>query len=67
MENIEKRIESESKAMRRITNDDLMCRYCRYRYDDSKKLGNTSRCEVYELKPNNVLLGSDCPYRENEE
>lgn len=46
--------------MKRVTNDDLVCKDCLFKYDDSVKLGNTSKCEVYEAKPNEVLLGGEC-------
>lgn len=52
---------NEQLCMKRITNDDLVCRDCLYRYDDSQILGNTSRCEMYgESKPNEIILGKDC-------
>ena len=57
---LEKRIESEQSCMKRITNDDLVCKDCIHKLDDSVKLGNTSACEVYELKPGKVLLGGEC-------
>ena len=56
----EKRIESESRSVRAITNADLVCRDCIYRLDDSERLGNTSQCKRYISKPNQVLLGRDC-------
>lgn len=56
----EKRIESESRSIGRITNADLVCRDCIYRLDDSERLGNTSQCKRYIPKPNQVLLGRDC-------
>ena len=54
------RTKSEQKCMRRITNNDLKCKDCLYRYDDTVKLGNTSICEMYNPKPNKVILGEDC-------
>lgn len=63
---LEKRIESEARAGRRISNKDLVCKHCAYKYDDSKKLGNTSRCQAFKRKPTNILLGGNCPYRRTE-
>lgn len=63
----ENRIKSEQAAMRRITNNDLVCKDCLYRYDDTVKLGNTSVCEMYNPKPNEVLLGEDCDLYDKEE
>lgn len=54
------RIMSEQQCARRITNDDLVCKDCAFKLDDSKKLGNTSQCEIFELKPNEVLRGGSC-------
>lgn len=57
----EARIHSEQRAMKRITNDDLVCKDCLVRFDDSVKFGNTSKCETYPVtKPNHVLLGGKC-------
>lgn len=58
--NLKKRIVSEQKCMKRITNDELACKTCAYKYDDTIKLGNTSTCEMYDVKPDKVLLGGDC-------
>lgn len=38
------RMESEARAFKRITNNDLVCKDCLYKLDDSKILGNTSFC-----------------------
>ena len=58
--NLKKRIVSEQQCMRRITNDELVCKTCIYKYDDTVKLGNTSVCEMYDVKPDEVFLGGDC-------
>ena len=60
MGDFKKRIESESQCISRTTNQNLKCRDCLFRLDDSKILGNTSRCQEYPLKPNQVLKGGDC-------
>lgn len=59
-EEMKKRIASEQQCMKRITNNDLVCKDCIFAYDDSIKLGNTSECDKYNVKPNQVLLGGDC-------
>ncbi len=64
---LQRRILSEQKCMRRITNNDLVCKTCIYKFDDTVKLGNTSRCEIYDVKPNDVLLGEDCEDYTSEE
>lgn len=59
-EEMKKRILSEQQCMKRITNNDLVCKDCLFVYDDSVKLGNTSVCDKFAAKPNKVLLGGDC-------
>lgn len=64
----ENRIESEAMSTSRVTNNDLVCRTCKKKFDDSYIFGNTSKCEYFrERKPNEVLLGGDCIGYENEE
>lgn len=55
-----KRYESEQRAIFRVTNNDLVCKDCKYCYDDSIRYGNTSVCGIYNAKPNKVLLGGKC-------
>lgn len=57
---MKRRIASEQQCMKRLTNNDLVCKDCKFALDDTVKLGNTSTCEKYDLKPNEVLLGDDC-------
>lgn len=59
-EEIKKKIASEQQCMKRITNDDLVCKDCQFVYDDSVKFGNISTCDKFTVKPNQVLLGGDC-------
>lgn len=66
MKDLEKRIKSESRSVIRITNAVLKCRDCKFRWDDSNILGNTSRCIKYPLKPNEVLKGGNCPKYQKE-
>ena len=63
---LKKRIVSEQQCMKRITNNDLVCNDCAFRYDDTVKLGNTSVCEKFDVKPVEVLLGGDCIEYEKE-
>lgn len=65
-EEMKKRIASEQQCAKRITNNDLVCNDCVFALDDSIKLGNTSMCQKYDLKPNKVLLGDDCDEYEQE-
>ena len=67
MEDFERRIESESQSISRITNQDLVCKDCGFRLDDFKILGNTSRCKKYSLKPSGVIKGGTCPQYKKED
>ena len=60
MGDFKKRIESESQSISRTTNQNLKCRDCLFRLDDSKILGNTSRCQEYHLKPNRLIKEREC-------
>ncbi len=60
-ETIKERIVSEQQAICRTTNQDLVCKDCVQRLDDSCILGNTSRCEFYQqCKPFAILRGGKC-------
>lgn len=58
----ERRIKSESKTAIRVTNKNLVCKDCLFKYDDDTKLGNTSKCAIYKAKPNLILLGGKCEF-----
>ena len=63
---LKNRIQSEAKTVMRITNQDLVCKDCKSRFDDRIKFGNTSACKKYDIKPNAVLLGKSCEEYEKE-
>ena len=50
-----------------IKNKDLICNDCRHKYDDTNLPCNTSKCEVFAMKPDEVLDGGDCIEYEEEE
>ena len=52
--------QNERLHFERITNNDLVCKDCIYRFNDSETIGNTSKCEWYDTKPDKVLNGSIC-------
>mgnify|MGYP004644339061 CR=1 FL=1 len=65
--NVKGRIKDEARNKARITNDDLICKDCIFKYDDSEVLGNTSRCEKFVSKPDRILIGGSCKeYQEND-
>lgn len=57
---LENRIKSEQEAAMPIKAKNLVCKDCVFRLNDEVKIGNVSKCAVYESKPNKVLLGGSC-------
>ena len=49
-----------------IKNKNLVCKDCKKRYDDTELPCNTSKCEAFARKPNEVLDGGDCIEYEKE-
>lgn len=49
-----------------IKNENLVCKDCRKKYDDTDMPCNTSKCEAYIIKPDTVLDGGDCNEYEKE-
>lgn len=49
-----------------IKNKDLVCKDCIKKYDDTELPCNTSKCEAFVIKPNEVLDGGDCDEYEQE-
>lgn len=66
-EDLKKRIVSEQECMKRITNDDLVCKSCKFVHNDTIELGNTSVCDKFDVKPGKVLLGDNCDEYESQE
>lgn len=49
-----------------IKNENLVCGDCEKRYDDTESPCNTSKCEAFDIKPDEVLDGGDCIEYEKE-
>ena len=49
-----------------IKNENLICKDCRKRYDDTDLPCNTSKCQAFDIKPDEVLDGGDCIEYESE-
>ena len=60
MNGLDRKCQRDKLRFVRISNQDLVCRDCLYRYDDSMIWGNTSKCEMYEEKPSTVIDGGNC-------
>ena len=50
-----------------VKNKDLICSNCKKRYDDTNLPCNTSKCEAFAVKPDEVFDGGDCIEYEKEE
>lgn len=49
-----------------IKNKNMVCKDCIKRYDDTDLPCNTSKCEAFQIKPDEVLDGRDCIEYEKE-
>lgn len=66
---LKERIESEARSVMRISNDQLVCKDCKFRWDDSEIFGNTSQCGKFPnySKPVGVVFhGENCPEYQKE-
>lgn len=43
-----------------ISNDDMVCKDCKHKLDDSVMRGNASKCKRFDIKPVRVFLGGNC-------
>lgn len=50
----------DRQVFNKITNENLVCHDCKLRYEDRVLPCNTSKCEIYETKPDIVLSGGEC-------
>ncbi len=58
---IDEKFKKDKLRFNLITNNNLMCKDCLYRYDDKDMPCNVSSCEVYQnMKPVTVLDGGNC-------
>lgn len=57
---IDKKFKKDKLKFEQIKNENLVCKDCAFKYDDTDMPCNTSQCEVFEVKPDEVLDGEDC-------
>ena len=57
---IDEKFQKDKLSFELVTNDDLVCKDCRNRFNDEDMPCNTSRCAKYEVKPDEVLDGGEC-------
>ena len=64
---LDEKFKNDELKFTQIKNEDLVCKDCRKKYDDTNMPCNTSKCEAFNVKPNEVLDGGDCIEYENAE
>lgn len=63
---LDEKFQNDNLKFEPIKNKDLVCETCKKKYDDTELPCNTSKCEAFELKPDEVLDGGDCYEYEQE-
>lgn len=59
-------IYEEGDVLHGLSNDEMMCKDCTHRLDDSVMRGNVSKCERFNMKPIHVFFGGNCLEYEKE-
>jgi hypothetical protein len=62
---LDEKFKKDELKFKQITNKDLICKDCKKKYDDTNMPCNTSKCEAFNVKPDEVLDGGDCIEYEN--
>lgn len=60
LNSLDEKFKKDQLKFERITNDDLVCKDCKKKYDDTLLPCNTSKCKAFVMKPDGVLSGGDC-------
>ena len=60
LNSLDEKFQKDQLKFEPIKNKDLVCKDCIKKYDDTKLPCNTSKCEAFDIKPNEVLDGGDC-------
>lgn len=60
LNSLDEKFKNDELKFEPIKNKDLVCDTCKKKYDDTELPCNTSKCEAFEMKPDEVLDGGDC-------
>ena len=60
MNPLDEKFKRDKLKFNQIKNENLVCKDCIKKYDDIEMPCNTSKCEAFVRKPNEVLNGGDC-------
>lgn len=66
MNSLDEKFKNDQLKIEPVKNEDLICKDCKNRYDDSELPCNTSQCEAFDIKPDEVFDGGDCIEYEQE-
>lgn len=67
MNPLDEKFKNDNMKVEPVKNDDLICKDCKKKYDDTDLPCNTSQCEAFAVKPDEVFDGGDCIEYEKEE
>lgn len=67
LNSLDEKFKKDELKFEPIKNEDLICKDCQHKYNDNEFPCNTSKCEVYEVKPDEVLDGGSCNEYSKEE
>lgn len=57
---LDEKFQNDTLKVEQIKNENLICKDCAKKYDDTELPCNTSKCEAFNIKPDEVLDGGDC-------
>lgn len=57
---IDEKFKKDKLKFEVVRNKNLICKDCKYVLDDTEKLCNTSKCKIFDLKPNSVFNDNKC-------
>ena len=57
---LDEKFKKDKLKFKQIKNEDLVCKDCRKKYDDTNMPCNTSKCEAFDIKPSEVIDGGNC-------
>ena len=57
---LDEKFKEDKLEFNQVTNEDLVCKDCTYVWPDNDITGNTSKCDMYSIKPSKVLKGGEC-------
>lgn len=60
LNSLDEKFKKDELSFGLITNDDLVCKDCKNKYEDKSMPCNTSKCVKFEIKPDEVLDGGEC-------